>query len=577
MLEAFRVPASGRGPTRVTVAAIAAAALALSATTIAFGVANSVDPDQIALLQWLGLPYVFAGLVAWWRRPDSRLGPLMIACGLVAQLTALQFADLSLPFTLGAVLDIVPAAIFLHAYLAFPDGRLRSTFERVLVVSAYVAAIGLQAARMSLGSFDNALEVTSRPHLALALGRIELLSVSALMLAGIAVLLLRRRRAGRPRRRSVALVIDLFALGLLLAAALFVVAVLEWPGFRLLQRATWIVVGLAPVVFLAGLLDARLARSAVGDLVVKLRTDLAPTELQDALARALRDPSLTLAYWLPDFGAYVDLDGRPVDVPGDDGRVATTIDRNGSRVAALVHDAALRDEPELLDAVSATAGIALENARLQAELAARLEEVKESRARVLDAGQKERQRLERDLHDGAQQRLVALSLELRLLERQLGHDSATQERLGEVQREVARSLEELRDLARGLHPAVLTGHGLAVALEQVVARAPVPVRLSVDVDGRLREPVEVAAYYVVTESLANVAKHARATAATVTARLAGETLTVEITDDGVGGADGARGSGLRGLADRVEALGGRLVVSTARGGGTRVHAEIPCG
>src|SRR5436190_6914004 len=314
-VEASPVPAVARGPAPAAVAAIAAAALALSATTVAFGVANSVEAEQIVLLQWLGLPYVAAGLVAWSRRPESRLGPLMIAGGLVAGLTSLEFADVSLPFTLGAVLDIAPAAVFLHAYLAFPDGRLRSAFERLLVAVAYVAAVGLQAARMSLGAFDNALEVTSRPGLALALGRIELVAVSAMMLAGIGVLVLRRRRAGRPRRRSLALVVDLFALGLLLAAALFVVALVEGPGLRMIQRATWIVVGLAPVVFLLGLLDARLARSAVGDLVVKLRTDLAPTELQDALARALRDPSLTLAYWLPDFGAYVDLNGRPVDVP----------------------------------------------------------------------------------------------------------------------------------------------------------------------------------------------------------------------------------------------------------------------
>ena len=219
--------------------------------------------------------------------------------------------------------------------------------------------------------------------------------------------------------------------------------------------------------------------------------------------------------------------------------------------------------------------IALENAQLHVELRARLEEVRGSRARVIEEGQKERKRLERDLHDGAQQRLVALALNLRLLERRVTDPGARAE-LDAAQREVDLSLAELRDLARGIHPAVVTGHGLAVALEQVAARAPQPVRLSVDVGGRLPEPVEVAAYYVVTESLTNVAKHAHASNVDVTVGRVDGGVSIEVVDDGVGGADSERGSGLRGLADRVEALGGRLRVWTPRGGGTRVRAEIPC-
>jgi signal transduction histidine kinase len=241
-----------------------------------------------------------------------------------------------------------------------------------------------------------------------------------------------------------------------------------------------------------------------------------------------------------------------------------------------VHDSALDEEPELLEAVGAAAGIALENGRLNAELRARLEDLRGSRARVLEAGQKERQRLERNLHDGAQQRLVALSLELSLLEEQLAGDPSARGRVDEARREVAMSLEELRDVARGIHPAVLTGHGLAVALESIVARAPVPVRLTIGIDGRLPEQVEVAAYYVVSESLTNIGKHARATRATAAIVRTNGHVVVEVVDDGVGGADTERGSGLRGLADRVEALGGRLRVWTPLGGGTRVKAEIPC-
>jgi signal transduction histidine kinase len=245
-------------------------------------------------------------------------------------------------------------------------------------------------------------------------------------------------------------------------------------------------------------------------------------------------------------------------------------------VAALVHDPALDDEPELLDAVTAAAGIALENARLHAELRARVAELRGSRARIVDAGQKERQRLERNLHDGAQQRLIALSLELALWVEGLPEDPEARRRLDRARREIATSLEELRAVARGLHPAVVSGHGLEVALEQLAARGPVPVDLNVDVGTRLPERLEVAAYYLVSESLANVGKHAHATSATVeVARRNGE-VVIEVVDDGIGGADTELGSGLRGLADRVESLEGRLRIWSPKGGGTRLRAEIPC-
>jgi signal transduction histidine kinase len=228
-----------------------------------------------------------------------------------------------------------------------------------------------------------------------------------------------------------------------------------------------------------------------------------------------------------------------------------------------------------LDAVTAAAGIALENARLQAELRARLEELRGSRARIVDAGQTERKRLERNLHDGAQQRLIALSLELGLLE-EMNADPETRRRLDHARREIATSIEELRDVARGLHPAVVSGHGLEVALEQLAARAAVPVRLDVAVGSRLPEPLEIAAFYLVSESLANIGKHAKATSATVEVARNDGQVVVEVIDDGIGGADTERGSGLRGLADRVEALEGRLRIWSPRGGGTRLRAEIPC-
>jgi signal transduction histidine kinase len=447
--------------------------------------------------------------------------------------------------------------------------------EKALIYTGYAAAIGAHLIAMLLGALQpHLLVVTEQSALATIIYKTELLVVSAVALGGVALLAVRRRTRGRPLRRSLTLLVDSFAVGLVMIALLLVVGTLGGPVFPVVQRISLFLLGVAPVAFLAGLLQARLARSSVGDLVMELRTD--PADLRTPLAHALRDPSLVLLYWLPQFGVWADEAGRQVTLPDDETRV-TLIDEDGRPMAALVHDAALHDEPALLDAVSAAAAIALRNGRLQAQLRANVEELRGSRARVVEAEQRERQRLERDLHDGAQQRLVALSLNLGVLQTRLGADPEAEALLAEARTEIAESLTELRDLAHGLHPAVVTAHGLAVALESLAARAPVPVRLAVDIPGRFDEAVEVAAYYVACESLTNIGKHAEATAATVAVSHADGTMIVEVVDDGRGGADTERGSGLRGLADRVEALGGRLRVWTPIGGGTRVRAELPCG
>jgi signal transduction histidine kinase len=561
--------------------ALAGCAGAAMAVVLAYDSEHLPEPGiRAALLDWIVLPYVFAGLIAWWRRPQSRFGPLMVAAGFTMLLSGLQWANLALPYTVGLFFDLAPVILFLHVFLAFPGGGLERRAERVLVAAGYATAFGLQLVKMLLayGGPDNLLAVATELSVANTVEDVQLLTLCAMSLAGIGLLALRRRGPGRPLRRSVALLVDSFALGLVMLALLMLAGSFAWPSFETIRRITFGVVGIAPVAFLVGLLSARLARSTVADLLVELRSDPPPAKLPEVFGRALRDPSLSLAYWLPEFDSWADLDGRAVTLPAEDsGRATTIIARDGVRLAALVHDRSLNDEPELLDAVSAAAAISLENGRLNAELHARLEELRGSRERVIEAGQKERQRLERNLHDGAQQRLVALSLNLSMLEQRLGDDPDAKAHVDEARREIALSLQELRDVAHGIHPAVVSGHGLPVALEMLTARAPVPVRLTVDLDGRLSERLEVAAYYVVSESLANIGKHARASSATVdVARVNGD-LVVEIVDDGVGGADTERGTGLRGLADRVEALGGRLRVWTPRGGGTRVRAEMPCG
>jgi signal transduction histidine kinase len=544
------------------------------------------DPVTLAVVvNWIVLPYIGAGLIAWWRRPQSRFGPLMVASGFAAFLSHLSWTSLALPFgvafphTVGLLCILLPPVLFLHVFLAFPSGRLEERGERLVVGAAYVTAIGFDLARMVLGGSDphNLLGFISEPGAADVARRVQLVALSVLSLAGIGVLAARRRRTGRPLRRSLSLLIDAFVFGLVMIPVLFIATAVGSPELETIRRITYGVIGLAPLAFLIGLVHTRLARSSVGELVVELQTDPGPAELRAALARALRDPSLELSYWVPQFRSWADLNGRAMELPGEgSGRETKVIQRDGARVAALVHDPALVDEPELLDAVTAAAGIAVENARLQAELRARLEELRGSRARIVDAGQKERQRLERNLHDGAQQRLIALSLELGLLEEGLKGDPDATRRLEQARREIATSLEELRDVARGIHPAVVSGHGLEIALEQLAARGPVPVRLTVEIGSRLPERLEVAAFYLVSESLANIGKHAKATSASVeVARVDGQ-VVVEVIDDGIGGADTERGSGLRGLADRVEALGGRVLIWSPKDGGTRVRAEMPC-
>jgi signal transduction histidine kinase len=432
-----------------------------------------------------------------------------------------------------------------------------------------------------LGGFDpdNAIAVTDAPRLAADLARFQLVVMAGLLLVGFVVMLSRRAAVARPLRAPVKLLVNSFSLALVMAAVLLLVQAfaISLDAFMAIQRTMFVIVGLAPFVFLLAMLDARLARSAVGDLLLELRAEPPPTELTQPLSRALRDPTVSLAYWLPRYDTWADPDGRPVRLPGpDEARSVTFVDSEGRHLAALMHDPALDEEPQLLRAVGAAAGIALENGHLHVQLKAKLQELEGSRGRVLEAGQQERKRLERNLHDGAQQRLIALSLELGRYSAKLEDDTEARVRIQAARAEIATSLEELRTVARGLHPAVLSGHGLGVALESLAAGSSVPVRLNVGVETRLDESIEVAAYYVVAESLANIGKHARATLATVDIDREGDEIVVEVVDDGIGGADSDRGSGLRGLADRVEALGGRLRVWTPSGGGTRVRAQLPC-
>jgi signal transduction histidine kinase len=463
---------------------------------------------RVLLVWWITLPYIFAGIVAWRRRPDSFFGPLMILAGFATQLSILQWTGQPLLNTVGQLCDLLVAAVWLHVFLAYPSGRLAGRAERVVVIIGYFIAVGLQVVILMLGGFNDLhlLTVVKQQTAAEVIQNVQLVTLSVLALIGVGLLWWRWRSLPQwQRRRPAQILINCFSLTLIMLALLLIAGTFQLPGFEIIRLATFTVAGLAPLAFLWGLLDARLAKAGVGELLVQLRTDPAP-DLRELLAQALRDPTLSLIYWLPQYGSWADQDGNATTLPPpDSGRCITLVKQNGEHIAALVYDAALGEEPELVEAVSAAAGIALENGRLEAELRARLRELQGSRSRVVEAQQNERRRLERNLHDGAQQRLVALALELGLLAEKANNDPVTQERLKRARSEVAESLDELRGIARGLHPAVVSGHGLAVALESLAAATPLEVHLKTDGLPRLPEQLEVTAYYVVSESLTNAA------------------------------------------------------------------------
>jgi signal transduction histidine kinase len=335
-----------------------------------------------------------------------------------------------------------------------------------------------------------------------------------------------------------------------------------------------------PLAFLLGLLRTRISRSAVGDLVIELGQESMPSSgLRDALARRLGDPSLEIAYRIDERDGWVDGSGRPFEMPVANGdRIATVLELDGEPIAALIHDEALREEPELVEAVVSAARLAVTNERLQARVRAQLETVRRSRARVVAAADEERRRLERDLHDGAQQHLVGLSLLLALAEEQVaaGDGPEGMRLLGEARAEAQDALAELRDLARGIHPAILTNAGLGPAVRSLINRSPIPVRLEAIPERRFAPGVEATAYFAIAEALTNSAKHAGGSGAIVSLVARNGHLLVDVTDDGIGGAD-SNGSGLRGLSDRIGAAGGTMGIESPPQGGTHLHLELPCG
>jgi signal transduction histidine kinase len=534
------------------------------------------------------------GVLVWQRRPDNRTGILLTAIPFASVLPEAQwiFWNHTLAVTFAFATTQLAAPLVGHLMLAYPTGRLTSRVDRVFVAFAYgwafLYALPLLLffdpqyphGRYWLECGDCAVPVT---HIAWHnVGGIRntfdwIFLPLVVIFLGLLIRKLWRASPGA-RRIVLPLWIAVFFLGVqfLVQMAVYGSPVNSWTS----SRWFWIVTlaSLAiPVSLGLGLLWGRSARSAVADLVVELeRTP--PGRVREALARTLGDPSLQVALWSPQRGSYVDTQGRKLDLPSPTAdRAVTVLGPVGLPVAALVHDPVLLERRGLLEAAGAAARLALENERLQAELRAQLAELRASRTRIVQAGDDERRRLERNLHDGAQQRLLGLGLALQLARAQIGAAAnGASELLAEAEDELRTALDELRELARGIHPAILTDQGLGAALRSLAERSTVPVRIADVPNERLGESVEAATYFLVSESLANCAKYARASAVSVSVTRRDGNAVVHVKDNGVGGADATHGSGLRGLADRIQALDGRFEVESPIGGGTHIHAEIPC-
>ncbi|HST17577.1 MAG TPA: histidine kinase [Gaiellaceae bacterium] len=661
------------------------------------------------LIVYLGSAFCAVGVVAQLRRPENATGSLLYLVGITTFAVLLTEANRPALFTLGVALGSLVFAALVHLLLAYPTGMIAGRSRSVVIAGWALAGLGPLVSMLFADEPSscrecpsNLLAVTDRPGVAHALDGVTEIIAAVLVIAAGVLLVQRWRRASSAYRRSLRGVYAAGAVAVALLVVSFALAPVSRGASLAVLTGAMLALAVLPFAFLLGVLRARFAGAAAGRLVARLGPNPAPGQVRQVLRDVLHDPSLEVAYRLPEASGYVDIEGKPFEP--EHGQALTYVEGAAGPSGVLAHDPALLEDPQLLDGVTAAVRLAVENEQLHAELRARLlelerlaqeqaalrrvatavaagpsepelarvvtrevgalfdsraeivraepesqqgdsataralrrgepqhagfaiaapiavggrlwgaieatradegepfdagaeqhlahmaalfaqalanaearSELRASRARIVEAGDAERRKLERNLHDGAQQRLVAVSISLRLAGSAVekAPDDA-RERLVAAADELSAAIAELRELARGIHPAILTERGLGPAVVALAERSPIPVEVRNELAEPLPAPVEAAAYYVVSESLANVVKHAQASTAEVRVRQQGVVALVEVLDDGVGGASSSAGSGLRGLSDRVEALDGRLGVESEAGRGTRVWAEFPC-
>jgi signal transduction histidine kinase len=531
----------------------------------------------ILLFPASALLYIFTGAFAWTRRPSNAMGALIVAGGFVWFGAGLANTGVEGLVAIGLVVATVPLVVVVHLLHAFPSGRLRGRASKVTVAVGYVVVSVLQAPIYLFGQGEagptTVLEIADRHDLA-HVGRYLQAAVGAAVMISTALILAGRLRRAEPSKRRV--MAPLLVYGIL--AVLFVPVssffVETWHPELTLECAIAQLTVMAgvPVAFVLVVLSGGFATSGeMQELGAMLGAEEGRPALRAALREVLGDPSLDLLFWVADPRGYVDREGTAAKLPrGGEGaeRQAVEVRLGERRVGAIVYDATLiADRGLVVDAARVTA-LAIDHERLTAELLASREGLRVSRERLIEATDAERRRIARDLHDGLQVRLVLLAM---LADR----PDAGPETLRELNAGLQGAIEELRELVNGVVPATLTERGLHAVAEELIDRMPIPVELDFARDvGKLPEGIETAGYFVVSEAFSNAVKYSQAEELRLSISRPDGHLRIEVVDDGVGGASLDRG--LRGLADRVDALRGEMIVESPPGGGTRILVEVPC-
>ncbi|MCA1701908.1 MAG: histidine kinase [Actinobacteria bacterium] len=497
---------------RVYLIGVLGAALGVIAMMFTITRGHSLDFDpglEIVTDGVAGFLFLGCGAFAHARRPDNRVGLLMVLLGLARFAEDIQLSITPWVHLVGLLFTMASVSSAVHLALAFPTGELATPSQRILVRVGYAISLGIFPVIQILLEIPFGInDDLGRRDLGIVIVRMVRIG---LVIAVFAVLLNRWRTATPPVRRLLTPMLVVAIAGG--ASELVVNTPLSLRGASVGLAANLVgrvAVALFPVVFLIGVLRVRMGRTAVADMLTQLGEATSATDLQALLARTLRDPSLQIGYWRGDGPMWVDADGAALAVPDDGQRAVTMVTWNGRDVAALLHDAAISENRHVLEAATTAVGLALEHQRLTSEIRARLAEVRAARARIVEVADAERHRVERDLHDGAQQRLVTAALTFQMASERLAADidPAVAALLKTGTDNLQNALRELRELARGIHPAVLTEAGLIIALEALAERAPLPVVIIADPLPPLPPIVEATAYFVAAEALTNAVKHA---------------------------------------------------------------------
>lgn len=527
-------------------------------------------------VSWL---YALAGCLAWWRRPSNAMGALLVWGGVSVFLLIAGSSTVPLLAALGAVSATTTLAVLVHLLHAFPSGRVRTRAARFTVVAAYVVCWPLQ---VPLYAFDPAtaglpVHIADRPEL-MQWGRTVQELAGAVVMVSTVVLLARRLHRAKAWQRRV--LVPLFGYGMF--AALFIplssssLRWLGWDGFQIGIAQLAVLAGV-PVAFSLGVLRGGFART--GELAELATWLSAPTQnrqdLSSVLAAVLGDPHLQLVFWVPERKRYVDLAGVWAELPdADAARSSIAIELMGDLIGAVIYDSDLIGDPELVRTAGRLVALGVERERLTAALRATEQSLRRSRERLLETADRERRRIAQDLHDGLQVKLVLLAVEAQQLANQLAAASPVRERATELRRRIDFAAAELRSLVHAVMPSALVERGLGFAAEDLVDRLPVPAELRLGAIGVLPASVSSTAYFVVAEALTNVVRHAAATKVVVRLDEMDGTLMIEVTDNGRGGASREGGTGLRGLVDRVDVLGGTFTLFSPVGSGTTISVRL---